>query len=140
MTKKKIERLSVIHRREINWLKWYFLRDKKNTQKTILEQKIHEAFLENNIEQSVFLVNLKTVTDEYIEESDKRLLKAIKEVYVYENINVIGACQRVLFFSQSSAYTKLNKWFDDYFIATYKHIPLQKQRKTTPFLVDTIKS
>ena len=49
MTKKKIERLSVIHRREINWLKWYFLRDKKNPKRTILEQKIHEAFLENNI-------------------------------------------------------------------------------------------
>lgn len=30
MTKKKIERLSVIHRREITWLKWYFLRDKKD--------------------------------------------------------------------------------------------------------------
>lgn len=126
MTKKKIERLSVIHRREINWLKWYFLRDKKNPKRTILEQKIHEAFLENNIEQSVFLVNLKTVTDEYIEKSDRKMLKTIKEVYVFENINVIGACQKILYLSPSPAYTYINKWFDKYFVSTYKYIPISK--------------
>ena len=126
MTKKKIERLSVIHRREIIWLKWYFLRDKKNPHKTILEQKIHEAFLENNIEQSVFLVNLKTVTDDYIRKSDEKMLKAIKEVYVYESINVIGACQKILYLSPSPAYSHINNWFDKYFVSTYKHIPLSK--------------
>lgn len=126
MTKKKIERLSVIHRREINWLKWYFLRDKKNPKKTILEQKIHEAFLENNLEQSAFLVNLKMVTDGYIKKSDEQLLKAIKEVYVYESVNVIGACQKILYLSPSPAYSYINKWFDNYFISTYKHIPLSK--------------
>ena len=126
MTKKKIERLSVIHRREINWLKWYFLRDKKNPKKTILEQKIHEAFLENNLEQSAFLVNLKMVTDGYIKKSDEQLLKAIKEVYVYESINVIGACQKILYLSPSPAYSYINKWFDNYFVSTYKHIPLSK--------------
>lgn len=126
MTKKKIERLSVIHRREINWLKWYFLRDKKKPKKTILEQKIHEAFLENNLEQSAFLVNLKMVTDDYIKKSDEQLLKAIKEVYVYESINVIGACQKILYLSPSPAYSYINKWFDNYFISTYKHIPLSK--------------
>ena len=126
MTKKKIERLSVIHRREINWLKWYFLRDKQNPKRTILEQKIHEAFLENNIEQSVFLVNLKTVTDEYIEKSDRKMLKTIKEVYVFENINVIGACQKILYLSPSPAYIYINKWFDEYFVSTYKYIPLSK--------------
>ena len=126
MTKKKIERLSVIHRREINWLKWYFLRDKKNPKKTILEQKIHEAFLENDVEQSVFLVNLKSVTDEYIKISDRKMLKTIKEVYVYENLNVIGACQKILYLSPSSAYSHINRWFDKYFVSTYKHIPLLK--------------
>ena len=126
MTKKKIERLSVIHRREINWLKWYFLRDKKNPKKTILEQKIHEAFLENNVEQSVFLVNLKSVTDEYIKMSERRMLKTIKEVYVYESLNVIGACQKILYLSPSSAYSHINRWFDKYFVSTYKHIPLLK--------------
>lgn len=126
MTKKKIERLSVIHRREINWLKWYFLRDKKNPKKTILEQKIHEAFLENDVEQSVFLVNLKSVTDEYIKISDQKMLKTIKEVYVYESLNVIGACQKILYLSPSSAYSHINRWFDKYFVSTYKHIPLLK--------------
>nr|DAR84200.1 MAG TPA: hypothetical protein [Caudoviricetes sp.] len=126
MTKKKIERLSVIHRREINWLKWYFLRDKKNPKKTILEQKIHEAFLENDVEQSVFLVNLKSVTDEYIKISDRKMLKTIKEVYVYESLNVIGACQKILYLSPSSAYSHINRWFDKYFVSTYKHIPLLK--------------
>lgn len=126
MTKKKIERLSVIHRREINWLKWYFLRDKKNPKKTILEQKIHEAFLENDIEQSVFLVNLKSVTDEYIKMSERRMLKTIKEVYVYENLNVIGACQKILYLSPTQAYSHINRWFDKYFVSTYKHIPLSK--------------
>ncbi|HEQ2107276.1 TPA: hypothetical protein VKH48_001203 [Streptococcus pyogenes] len=126
MTKKKIERLSVIHRREINWLKWYFLRDKKNPKKTILEQKIHEAFLENDVEQSVFLVNLKSVTDEYIKMSERRILKTIKEVYVYENLNVIGACQKILYLSPTQAYSHINRWFDKYFVSTYKHIPLLK--------------
>ena len=126
MTKKKIERLSVIHRREINWLKWYFLRDKKNPKKTILEQKIHEAFLENDVEQSVFLVNLKSVTDEYVKMSERRMLKTIKEVYVYENLNVIGACQKILYLSPTQAYSHINRWFDKYVVSTYKHIPLSK--------------
>ena len=126
MTKKKIERLSVIHCREINWLKWYFLRDKKNPKKTILEQKIHQSFLKNNIEEAIFLVNLKTVTAEFVEKSDKNILKTIKEVYVYENLNVIGACQNILYSSPSQAYKHLNKWFDNYFYATYKYLPLIK--------------
>ncbi|VPH21179.1 Uncharacterised protein [Streptococcus pneumoniae] len=29
MPKKKIERISVIHREKILWLKWYFMRDKE---------------------------------------------------------------------------------------------------------------
>lgn len=126
MTKKKIERLSVIHRREITWLKWYFLRDKDNPKKTILEQKIHKSFLENNIEEAIFLVNLKTVTTEFVEKADEKILKTIKEVYVYENLNVIGACQKILYLSPSPAYIHLNKWFDNYFYATYKHLPLKK--------------
>ena len=126
MTKKKIERLSVIHRREINWLKWYFLRDKKNPKKTILEQKIHESFLQNNTEEAIFFVNLNTVTAEIVQKSDKKLLKTIKEVYVYENINVIGACQKILYLSPSQAYNHLNKWFDNYFYATYKYLPIIK--------------
>jgi hypothetical protein len=126
MTKKKIERLSVIHSREINWLKWYFLRDKENPKKTILEQKIHKSFLENNLGKAIFLVNLKTVTTEFVEKSDENILKTVKEVYVYENLNVIGACQNILYLSPSSAYKHLNEWFDNYFYSTYKYLPLIK--------------
>jgi hypothetical protein len=126
MTKKKIERISVIHRREINWLKWFFLKDKNNRQRTILQQKIHESFLQNNIDKAIFLVNLNDVTAEFVKTSDKRMIKAIKEVYVYENLNVIGACQSILYLSPSSAYTHLNQWFDRYFYSTYKYIPIKK--------------
>ncbi|MEZ7606702.1 hypothetical protein [Streptococcus sp. 27098_8_113] len=125
MTKKKIERLSVIHRREIIWLKWYFLRDKENPKKTILEQKIHKSFLDNKLDKAKFLVNLKTVTAEFVEKSDEKILKTIKEVYVYENLNVIGACQEILYLSPSPAYNHLNKWFDKYFYSTYKYLPLK---------------
>ncbi|HEL1741091.1 TPA: hypothetical protein U1W16_000534 [Streptococcus suis] len=126
MTKKKIDRLSVIHRREITWLKWYFLRDKKNPKKTVLEQMIHDSFMKNDTDQATFLVNLKLVTSEHVENSEEKLIETIKEVYVYENINVIGACQKILFLSPSPAYTHLNKWFDAYFYATYKYLPLER--------------
>lgn len=126
MTKKKIERLSVIHRREIIWLKWYFLRDKKDPKRTVLERKIHDCFLKDDTQQAAFLVNLRDITDEYVKKSEKRILETIKKVYVYENINVIGACQRILYLSPSQAYKRINEWFDDYFYDTYKHIPLIK--------------
>ena len=126
MTKKKIERLSVIHRREINWLKWYFLKDKNNPKKTILEQKIHKSFLDNKLDKAIFLVNLKTVTTEFVEKTDEKILKTIKEVYVYENLNVIGACQEILYLSPSPAYNHLNEWFYKYFYSTYKYLPLKK--------------
>lgn len=97
MTKKKIERLSVIHRREINWLKWYFLRDKKNPKRTILEQKIIVSHIKTDRLEAKFLSNLKKSTEDFIDKSDPKYLRAIKEVYVYENMNVIGACQKYYF-------------------------------------------
>lgn len=126
MTKKKIERLSVMHRREITWLKWYFLRDKKSPERTQLESKINEAFLANDIEKATFLVNLKSVTEDFLKISEQDILKTVKEVYIYENINVIGACQRILYLSQTTAYLRLNNWFDSYFYSTYKHLLLNK--------------
>ena len=39
-------------------------------------------------------------------------------------MNVIGACQRILFVSQSSAYNKLNKWFETYSDLYFSIIPL----------------
>lgn len=126
MTKKKTEKLSVTHSREISWLKWFFLRDKHNPKRTILEQKIHDSFLSNKTDEAAFYVNLKIVTNEVIGNTDDKLLQTIKEVYVYENINVIGACQTILFLSPTPAYIHLNRWFDNYFYQTYKYLPLMK--------------
>lgn len=121
MTKKRIDRLSVIHRREILWLKWYFLRDKENPSQTVLEKKIKDSLFKKD-GQASFFVNLKLSTTRMIDKSDERLIKAIKKVYVFEEMNVIGACQFILFRSQTSSYSLINKWFDDYFMETYKCI------------------
>ena len=43
MPKKKIERISVIHREKILWLKWYFMRDKENPKYSVLESKMFDA-------------------------------------------------------------------------------------------------
>ena len=126
MAKTKIERLSVIHRREILWLKWYFSRDKTNPKKTVLEQKIHDAFLNKKTDDAAFYVNLRAVTNEIVANTDTRLLKMIKEVYVYESINIIGACQTIYFSGTTKAYKDLNRWFDAYFYATYKYLSLVK--------------
>lgn len=125
MTKKKIERIDVMYRKEITWLKWYFLRDKKNPRKTILEQMIHESFLRKDVKLAAFLTNIRTVTDKFIQKSDRKLLETIKQVYVYENINVIGACQRILYRGQTSAYNLLNDWFEGYYLAMFDHLPLK---------------
>lgn len=122
MAKTKIERLSVIHRREILWLKWYFSRDKTNPKKTVLEQKIHDAFLNKKTDDAAFYTNLKVTTSEVIAETDEALIKVIKEVYVYETMNVVGASQRIYYRSPNRTYKHLNNWFDNYFQATYKHL------------------
>lgn len=52
------------------------------------------------------------------------MLETIKEVYVYNHINIIGAAQRILYLSQSVAYTKLNKWFETYSDLYFSIVPL----------------
>lgn len=126
MTKKKIDRLSVMYRHQINWLKWYYLKDKKNQQKTVLEQMIYDSFLQGNETRAAFLTNILSTTADYVEKSDPALLKTVKEVYVFERMNVIGACQTILFVTSSPAYERLNKWFENYLLETYKHIPIRK--------------
>ena len=56
--------------------------------------------------------------------SEDDIFEAIKEVYVFNHMNVIGACQRILLISQSSAYDKLNKWFDTYSDLYFSVVPL----------------
>ena len=43
MTEKKIERISVIHREKILWLKWYFMRDKEKPKYSVLEREMFDA-------------------------------------------------------------------------------------------------
>lgn len=122
MAKKKIERLSVIHRREIIWLKWYYSRDKNNPSQTVLERKIKEAFKAQNKDKALFYVNLKSATDRQIATTPANIVEAIKKVFVYEELNVVGAGQRILFLGHTASYKLLNRWFDDYFQETYRHL------------------
>ncbi|KJE99184.1 hypothetical protein UG96_07450 [Streptococcus gallolyticus subsp. gallolyticus] len=119
---RKIERISIIYRREITWLKWFFLRDKQNPKKTVLEQKIYESFLTNKRDDAAFYVNLKFVTGKVINKTDDKLLQTIKKVYVYEDMNVVDACQTMLCLDTITAYNHLDKWFDGYFYQTYKYL------------------
>ena len=122
MALNKIQRISISYRREILWLKSFFLKDKTDSNRTIFEQKIHNCFLENNHEDAVFYVNLNTVTSEVISNTDESLVRVLKEVYVYENMDIEEACQKILFLNRLEAYDRLEKWFDRYFYQTYKYL------------------
>ena len=124
MTKKKIERISVIHREKILWLKWYFLRDKGNPKYSVLERKMLDAAENHDMLAYKKYSTIKQITDIRVQTSETDILETVKEVYVYNRMNVIGACQRILFVSQSPAYTKLNKWFEIYSDLYFSIIPL----------------
>lgn len=124
MPKKKIERISVIHREKILWLKWYFMRDKENPKYSVLEIKMFDAAKKQDLLAYKKYTTIKQITDIRVQTSEDDILTAIKEVYVYNHMNVIGACQRILFVSQSSAYNKLNKWFETYSNLYFSIIPL----------------
>ncbi|WP_148880253.1 hypothetical protein [Streptococcus sp. Marseille-P7376] len=124
MTKKKIERISVIHREKILWLKWYFMRDKEKPKYSVLERKMFDAVKNQDMLAYQKYATIKQITDIRVQTSEDDVLEAVKEVYVYNRMNVIGACQRILFVSQSPAYTKLNKWFDTYSDLYFSIIPV----------------
>ena len=124
MPKKKIERISVIHREKILWLKWYFMRDKENPKYSMLERKMFDAAKKQDLLAYKKYAAIKQITDIRIQTSEDDILEAVKEVYVYNRMNVIGACQRILFVTQSPAYTKLNKWFEIYSDLYFSIIPL----------------
>ena len=124
MSKKKIERISVIHREKILWLKWYFMRDKENPKYSVLERKMFDAAKKQDLLAYKKYTTIKQITDIRVQTSEDDILTAIKEVYVYNHMNVIGACQRILFVSQSPAYNKLNKWFEIYSDLYFSVVPL----------------
>lgn len=124
MTKKKIERVSVMHREKILWLKWYFMKDKENPQYSVLERKMFDAAKKQDMLAYQKYATIKQITDIRVQTSPEDILETVKEVYVYNRMNVIGACQRILFLSQSSAYTNLSKWFDTYSDLYFSIVPL----------------
>lgn len=126
MTKKKVDRLSVIHRKEIIWLQWYFLKDKKNPGKTILESKIENAMLSGHHFQAKKYLVIKNATEIMLNTTDERMMRTIKEVFVYQHINVIGACQRILYLSPTAAYNHLNNWFKSYADMIFVFVTINK--------------
>lgn len=124
MTKKKIERISIIHREKILWLKWYFMRDKENPKYSVLERKMFDAAKNQDMLAYKKYATIKQITDIRVQTSEDDILQTVKEVYVYNHINVIGACQKILYLSTSQAYTHLNKWFDTYSELYFSIIPV----------------
>lgn len=124
MTKKKIERVSVMHREKILWLKWYFMKDKENPKYSVLERKMFDAAKNQDMLAYQKYATIKQITDIRVQTSPEDILETVKEVYVYNRMNVIGACQRILFLGQSSSYTKLSKWFDTYSDLYFSIVPL----------------
>lgn len=124
MTKKKIERISTMNREKILWLKWYFMKDKENPKYSVLERKMFDAAKKQDMLAYQKYATIKQITDIRVQTSPEDILETVKEVYVYNRMNVIGACQRILFLSQSAAYTNLNKWFDTYSDLYFSIVPL----------------
>ena len=124
MTKKKIERVSVMHREKILWLKWYFMNDNENPKYSVLERKMFDAAKNQDMLAYQKYATIKQITDIRVQTSPEDILETVKEVYVYNRMNVIGACQRILFLGQSSSYTKLSKWFDTYSDLYFSIVPL----------------
>ncbi|RSJ46175.1 hypothetical protein D8817_01355 [Streptococcus gordonii] len=124
MTKKKIERISIIHREKILWLKWYYLKDKENPKYSVLERKIRDAAKNQDMLAYKKYNTIKQITDIRVQTSEDDILQTVKEVYVYNRINVIGACQKILYLSSSQAYAHLNKWFDTYSDLYFSIIPV----------------
>ena len=87
-----------------------------------LKQKLEEMGLHADNQTLLCVIMLEKAIR--VQTSEDDVLEAVKEVYVYNRMNVIGACQRILFVSQSPAYTKLNKWFDTYSDLYFSIIPL----------------
>ncbi|QBX08327.1 hypothetical protein [Streptococcus gordonii] len=124
MTKKKIERISIIHREKILWLKWYYLKDKENPKYSVLERKIRDAAKNQDMLAYKKYNTIKQITDIRVQTSEDDVLQTVKEVYVYNHINVIGACKKILYLSSSQAYAYLNKWFDTYSDLYFSIIPV----------------
>lgn len=114
MTKNKLDNFSITYRKEIVWLRWYFLRDKKRPGMTMLESKIDDCITYNDYRTYRKFNTISKIISEMIEKTDDKMVKALKEVYVYRNVSVIGAAQSILFLSQTQAYVHIRGWFEEF--------------------------
>lgn len=68
---------------------------------------------ENDTKLSKYLT-IKRALDDITERTDAPLLTAIKEVYVYRSINLIGAASRYMFVSERTAYYRVKEWLEEF--------------------------
>lgn len=88
------------------------MHDKEQPKYSVLERKMFDAAKNQDMLAYKKYATIKQITDIRVQTSEDDILEAVREVYVYNRMNVIGACQKILFLTQTSAYVKLNKWFD----------------------------
>ncbi|HEM2679453.1 TPA: hypothetical protein U0513_000923 [Streptococcus suis] len=100
------------------------MRDKEQPKYSVLERKMFDAAKNQDMLAYQKYATIKQITDIRVQTSPEDMLETIKEVYVYNHINIIGAAQRILYLSQSVAYTKLNKWFETYSDLYFSIVPL----------------
>ncbi|MCK1234984.1 hypothetical protein [Streptococcus uberis] len=110
----KSHNFSIIYKKEIEWLKWYFTRDKLNPTKSILETKIDNCKTMNDHRSFKKFSTIKKVIDNTINITEPEMLVAVTEVYVFRTISVIGAAQSILFLSQTQAYVHIKRWFIEF--------------------------
>ncbi|WP_283572532.1 hypothetical protein [Streptococcus agalactiae] len=114
MTKNKLDNFSITYRKEIVWLRWYFKRDKLEPSMSILEKKIMDCITYKDYRTYRKFNTISKIIAEMIEKTDDRMVNALKEVYVYRNLSVIGAAQSILFLSQTQAYVHIRGWFEEF--------------------------
>lgn len=127
MAKRYSKRLNVDFKEYINILSLYFNRGING--KTLLNNKIREREeeLENPDKENSEIIVLKKETDselmkyrhwlkcteEYVNNSDRTILKIIKEVYVYKTANIQSMAMKH-YISERNAYRLVNLWFEGY--------------------------
>ncbi|UWM90923.1 hypothetical protein ACG3JJ_01120 [Streptococcus parauberis] len=114
MTKNRLDKFSTTYRKEIIWLRWYFMRDKRDPSLTILEKKISDCISYRDYRTYNKFSAISKIISEMIDKTDDRMVIALKEIYVYKNISVIGAAQSILFLSQTQAYVHIRGWFEEF--------------------------
>lgn len=87
MTKKKIERVSVMHREKILWLKWYFMQDKENPKYSVLERKMFDAAKNQDmLAYQKYATLIESLNHSYLPD-----WRGINQLIRYKNSTSLGA-------------------------------------------------